>query len=130
MSTARDPHDTFELILDPADVLMPPASPSRARVQPRASDWVCLRCGATVPADVLRCDHSHPSKPTHAPDERDAEEVTLAGGTPRSIAAAECGEHDEHIAFALRDVADLVAVHKLSLPDALREVADRIAPKR
>lgn len=31
------------------------------------------------------------------------------------------------LASALRDAADLAAMHHLSLPDALREVADRLA---
>lgn len=127
MSTPPDPNDTFELILDPTDIPMPPTGPSRARVSPRASDWKCVRCGATRPASETHCDHG-----VRPPTEEEIAVIAdaLGGGTPRKVAAAECDERDEHLAFTLRDVADLVAVHKLTLPDALREVADRIAPKR
>ncbi len=138
MSIAPDPNDTFELILDPTDVPMPPTAPNppRARVQPRASEWRCVSCGATQPASVERCGHEgdvtevRPAPRPLSAAELAAAETAFLGSTPREIAAAECNERGEHLAFVLRDVADLVAVHKITLPDALREVANRLAPHR
>lgn len=105
MRSARD--DGF------AQIILDPTSIQAARVTPRSSTWTCRECGAVLPVSVATCLHAidvprptpRPQTPPRAP----------------SITADTAS-----IAVAFRDAADLVAVHRLSLPDALRAVADRL----
>lgn len=107
--------DRFEEI-----ILNPDAVPA-ARVSPRATTWTCRGCGAVLPVSVPTCLHA-----IEAPRPPPTSKHRKPPSPPRARTV-----DAQEIAAAFRDAADLVAVHRLSLPEALRAVADRLdAAKR
>jgi len=78
-----------------------------------SATWTCRGCGAVLPTTVATC--------LHAIDVPRPSPITQKAAPPRPPSAS-----SQEIAAALRDVADLVAVHRLSLPEALRRVASKL----
>jgi hypothetical protein len=103
------------------EILLDPDAVPTARVSPRATTWTCRGCGAVLPVSVPTCLHAiEVPRPPPRPQPR----VRAASPASHALTVGD-------VAGAFRDAADLVATHRMSLPEALRAVADRIdAAKR